>query len=238
LTAPVRILLVDDSPIVRRAFRAALTAASGFDVVEDAADTFGAIEATARLDPDIILLDVCMPRLDGIQCLRVLLVQHMSEGFDAGFVAWLGSVLHLNVVTAQDFVMPRSGLVYVAPNDSHITVDQRGRLRLDSSGPEVCGHRPSGRVLLGSIVESLRADAVGVVLNGMGDDGAAGLLKMREAGAMTLPQDRGSSTVDGMPRAARSLGAAERVGDPPALSRHLMSVGKRVRDRRLPMSRP
>jgi two-component system chemotaxis response regulator CheB len=136
----------------------------------------------------------------------ILIVQHMAANFLEGYAGWLGTVCDLKVTLARDLEEPVSGRVYVAPGNCHLTY-RAGQIRLigDAGGR---GHVPSGDVLFDSLAASLGARALGVLLTGMGDDGAKGLLAMRQAGAHTLVQDRVTSAVYGMPAAACALGAA------------------------------
>ncbi len=144
-------------------------------------------------------LAVVLGRLPRDYQLPVLVVQHMSGGFVAGFARWLEDELALPVR------LPRGGErlergVWVAPDGAHLVVD-RGRLALDADRAGG-GHRPSGDVLLASVARWAGADAVGVVLTGMGRDGAAGLAEVKAAGGLTIAQDEATSAVYGMPRAA------------------------------------
>ena len=137
--------------------------------------------------------------------LPILVVQHMGSGFLEGYAAWLDSVCDLDVALAKDGEAPRPGRVYVGPGNCHLTY-VAGRLRLVPD-PSDRGHVPSGDVLFSSLAETAGPGAVGVLLTGMGDDGAKGLLAMRNAGAFTIGQDRATSAVYGMPAAAKTLGA-------------------------------
>lgn len=141
----------------------------------------------------------------------VVLVQHMPQRFMAPFAQRLDSFSRFNVVEAQNLVPLKGGTVYVAPGEKHLTVRQRDgdlRTRL-TDDPPCSGHRPSVDVLFDSVATTAGASAVGVLLTGMGNDGAVGLLNMKEAGAMTFVQDKQSSAVWGMPGSAVRLGAAE-----------------------------
>jgi two-component system chemotaxis response regulator CheB len=136
----------------------------------------------------------------------ILLVQHMASAFHAGFVDWLDRISPQHVKTAEDGEVPQAGVVYVAPAEIHLIV--RGdRLALEDS-PPVSGQRPSGTVLLRSLAESLGSSAVGIVLTGMGDDGAEGLLAIRRAGGYTITEDESTAVVNGMPEVARTIGAS------------------------------
>ncbi|MCZ7546381.1 MAG: CheB methylesterase domain-containing protein [Anaerolineae bacterium] len=104
----------------------------------------------------------------------------------------------------------RSGVVYVAPGGAHMALNGKGRVRLIAERGEH-RHQPSATVLLESVAQYYGKAAIGVIMTGMGDDGARGLLALRKAGAHTLAQDEASCVVFGMPAAAIQCGAAERV---------------------------
>jgi two-component system chemotaxis response regulator CheB len=140
----------------------------------------------------------------------VLIVQHISRGFADGMAAWLSTSCPQTVRIAEHGDAPSAGVVYLAPGDRHLLVTRRGTLAL-SSAPPVGGFRPSGTLLFESGSEYYGAQAVGVLLTGMGEDGAVGLAALRKAGSVTIAQDEASSVVYGMPAAAVALGAAERV---------------------------
>ncbi|MEQ9401386.1 MAG: chemotaxis protein CheB [Longimicrobiales bacterium] len=139
----------------------------------------------------------------------ILLVQHMTPAFVENFVTWLGSVVPMPVVLARHGEAPRHGLIHMAPPGAHLEL-RRGLLAVGGSDP-VDGHAPSGTVLLRSLAEETGGAAAGVVLTGMGVDGAAGLARIREAGGATFAEDPSTAVVDGMPGAARRLGAARWV---------------------------
>jgi two-component system chemotaxis response regulator CheB len=136
----------------------------------------------------------------------IVLVQHMTTSFHAGFVTWLDRISPQPVSEARDSETPCAGHVYVAPADKHLIL-RNGRFQLDRGEP-VSGQRPSGTFLLQSMAEDLGEHAAGVVLTGMGDDGAEGLLAIRQAGGYTIAEDESTAVVNGMPEMARALGAA------------------------------
>lgn len=140
----------------------------------------------------------------------VLLCQHITQGFTAGLAQWLDGETELSVVEAAEGARLSAGTVYVAPSEAHLKVEPAGLTRLDR-GPALGGFRPACDVLLSSVAQAFGPRAVGVVLTGMGRDGARGLLAIRRAGGRTLAQDEATSAVWGMPREAVQLGAAEEV---------------------------
>jgi two-component system, chemotaxis family, protein-glutamate methylesterase/glutaminase len=143
----------------------------------------------------------------------VLVVQHMPEGFTRLLAERLDNLCALSVHEAQDGEPLRAGHVLVAPGGRHLRVGpgRDGCVALLDRGPDVNGHRPSADVLFESVARTFGARAVGVLLTGMGEDGAQGFVALRRAGARTLVQDEESSVVFGMPRAAILRGAVERV---------------------------
>ncbi len=138
----------------------------------------------------------------------IAIVQHLSAGFVDALARWMAPSCPLRVAVARDGDTCGPGVVLIAPDDRHMTLDAAGHARL-SREPERSLYRPSADVLFESIAESFGRRSAGVVLTGMGDDGARGLASMRRAGAVTLVQDEPSCVVFGMPRAAIATGAAE-----------------------------
>jgi two-component system chemotaxis response regulator CheB len=143
----------------------------------------------------------------------MLIVQHMPEGFTRAFAERLNASSAMEVKEAANDDPVRPALALIAPGNRHLRLRGRApRHRVEvSGGPFIARHRPSVDALFESVARSAGAAAVGVLLTGMGDDGAQGLLAMRDAGARTLVQDEASSVVFGMPRAAIQRGAAQEV---------------------------
>lgn len=139
--------------------------------------------------------------------LPILVVQHMGASFMEGFAAWLDGIVPPRVVIGRDGQVAQAGHVYVAPGGLHLTMTAGGILRT-SAAPPLAGQRPSATLLFQSLARSVGAGAVGVLLTGMGEDGAIGLRDMREAGAYTIAEHESSAVVYGMPAAAVRLGAA------------------------------
>ncbi len=319
----VRVLIVDDSAVMRQLLTEILSADPEITVVGTASDPFAAREKIKALNPDVLTLDVEMPRMDGIDFLRkimtlrpmpvvmvssltqagaevtltaleigavdvvakpvadqvsgmeaqadqlrtkvklsakaqvrarrqdsmptgsvapfpstekliaigastggvetlmrlvatlpanapaMLITQHMPAHFTKSFARRLDQAGRIAVCEVGSTMRALPGHAYLAPGDRHLELTRSGAhyvCRL-SDGPPISGHKPSVDVLFRSVAKSAGANAVGVILTGMGRDGAEGLLAMRQAGAMTLGQDRGTCVVYGMPRAANELGA-------------------------------
>jgi two-component system, chemotaxis family, protein-glutamate methylesterase/glutaminase len=142
--------------------------------------------------------------------LPILLVQHMGPAFMDGFAAWLDSVVALPVAIARDGERAEGGRVYVAPGDRHLELGTNRVLRVVESAP-VSGQRPAATVLFRSMARQAGAAGIGVLLTGMGEDGALGLADMHAAGAQTVAEHESTAVVYGMPAAAVRLGAARAV---------------------------
>ncbi len=155
----------------------------------------------------------------------VLVVQHMAPGFLDGFTEWLGRTTALPVKVAMDGDEILPGRVYVAPDDAQMRVNSRGRLACTGDAPEN-GLRPAVSYLFRSVAEVFGKNAAGVLLTGMGRDGAEALKLMKEKGALTIAQDEESSVVFGMPGEAVRLGAAQYVLPPGAITALLARLGK------------
>lgn len=324
----IRVLVVDDSAIVRRVLSEALTSAGDIEVVGTAVDPYAAREKIAQLRPDVITLDIEMPRMDGLtfleklmahhplpvvvvssltptsssmalralslgavgvvckpgsqfsiqevtrevvsqvraasvakihtrpvaqstqrtkassgsmvttkqivaigastggppaieqvlmalptNCPGTVVVQHMPPQFTAEFAKRLDTHCPMRVSEATDGEEILTGKVLIAPGGYHVMVQRSGAsyfVRLKDA-PAVNYHRPSVDVMMHSVAKSAGANAVGVLLTGMGNDGAKGLLAMLQAGAHTIAQDEATSVIYGMPREAANLGAANDV---------------------------
>jgi len=138
--------------------------------------------------------------------LPALLVQHIMPSFLAGFVTWLQSVTPWRAVIAKNGDLPMRGTVYLAPPEHHLQLEA-DRLRL-TQDPPVSVQRPSATVMFQSMARSVGGFGVGILLTGMGDDGADGLLALRRAGGYTIAEHESSAVVYGMPKAAVDRGAA------------------------------
>lgn len=325
MTTPrIRVLVVDDSAVVREVLSRELSADPAIEVVGTAMDPYVARDKIVGLSPDVITLDLEMPRMDGITFLRrlmryqplpvvvvssltpegseaaldalaagaidvvakpgpsyavgemsadliarikaasqarvgrarfkksstpdrlpalkttttrivaigastggtqalarilgempadgpaVLVVQHMPEGFTRSFAERLDAECALHVREAEDGEVIAPGKALIAPGNRHLLLRRSGAVyRAEvKDGPEVSRHRPSVDVLFRSVASAAGSNAVGVILTGMGDDGADGLVAMRAAGAATIAQDDATSVVWGMPGEAVARGGA------------------------------
>jgi len=143
----------------------------------------------------------------------LVVVQHMPEGFTAAFAQRLNQICRIEVKEAANGDRITSGRALIAPGNLHVMVRRNGAQYVAevTDGPLVSRHRPSVDVLFRSVAQSAGVNAVGVIMTGMGSDGADGLLEMKQAGGYTLAQDEASCVVFGMPKEAIERGAADRV---------------------------
>jgi two-component system chemotaxis response regulator CheB len=156
----------------------------------------------------------------------IVMVQHMPEKFTRSFAARLDSLCHVRVKEAEDGDRILPGHALLAPGNYHMEVVRSGaeyHVRVFQGDP-VNRHRPSVDVLFRSCAQRLGANVVGVILTGMGADGARGLLEMREAGARTIAQDEASSVVFGMPKEAIAMGGAEEVSSLTAIPARILRM--------------
>jgi two-component system chemotaxis response regulator CheB len=341
-----RVLIVDDSQLIRDVLAAMLDETPGFQVVGQARDGEEAVRLTARLRPDVITMDIRMPRKNGLEATReimastptpivvlatsiydadmniafnavaagalnvvekprglsekdfeqvrdqlvltlrlmadvqvvtilpkkdqgtaalqpppakfqtpeiiaiaastggpgilnqifkalpgdfsipIVLVQHITRGFAHGFAHWLNTNTALKVTVAQEGDPLAPGQVLVAPEGAHMIVTPGGRVKLDAS-PPINGIQPSATRLFDSVARTYKAAAVGVILSGMGDDGADGLEKLWDAGGHIIAQDQASCVVFGMPKVAIERGIVNEVLAPEAIAAALVQLHER-----------
>jgi len=329
----IRVLVVDDSALVRQIMTALLTRDPAIDVVGAAADPYAAWDKIQRLAPDVITLDVEMPRMDGLTFLEklmrahpmpvlmvssltergcsttlralelgavdfvtkpkvditrgtgelvgeivskvkaaaaaiprlasyqgtykilaigastggtealrellcglppdapgVVIVQHMPENFTRAFADRLNGLARIRISEARDGDRVLPGHALIAPGNFHMELARNGaeyRVRVFSAEP-VNRHRPSVDVLFHSCARAAGQNAVGIILTGMGDDGAHGLLAMRTAGARTIAEDESTCVVFGMPKEAINAGAAEFVEPLPRIAQAALRLAVQV----------
>jgi len=342
LKTNVKVLIVDDSAIVRKILSSQLNQHNGIDIVGTAPNPYIARDKIVALEPDVLTLDVEMPRMDGVTFLRKLMkyhpmpviilssltpkggktamealaagavevmskpgpaytvgdackdlaekikaasrarvkkdtaiesttprkrlhmaettnkifaigastggvqalthvltafppdapgtviVQHMPAQFTTSFAKRLNGECAVNVREAQqgDHVIP--GRVLIAPGGLHMLLQRSGANYYVTvkDGPPVCRQKPSVEVLFNSVAKYAAANAVGAILTGMGDDGANGLLNMRQSGAHTIAQDEASSIVFGMPKEAIDRGGAEKIVPLPDIAKTLINFAQ------------
>lgn len=323
----VNVLIVDDSAVIRRVFESELAKDPGINVVGTAPDPYVARDLIVRLKPDVITLDIEMPRMDGLTFLKKLMhhfpipviivsslakkggelamdalasgavevvckpgsafnagemtaelsrkvkiaatvnvkrklvaptteasrlaplaqtthqilaigastggtraleallkqlppnlpgtvvTQHMPEAFTASFAARLKKETGLEVTEARDGDSVGPGMVLIAPGNKHMMLRRSGARYFVAikDGPRVSGHRPSVNVLFRSVARAAGSNVVGVIMTGMGADGAKGMLEMHQAGAHTIAQDEASCVVFGMPKVAIEMGGVDQI---------------------------
>ncbi len=199
---PPRLAAATGLPIQPSSPSSAAHSSSPIEVIAIAAST-GGTEALREL---FAILPEGLP--------PIVIVQHMPASFTKSFARHLDQIGLIRVKEAADGDMLTPGCAYVAPGNHHLEIQRRKGIcclaRL-SKAPPVNGHRPSADVLFQSCAEILEAKAIGIILTGMGHDGAKGLLAMREHGALTIAQNEETCLIFGMPKEAIESGAAARI---------------------------
>ncbi|MBF0553073.1 MAG: chemotaxis-specific protein-glutamate methyltransferase CheB [Nitrospirae bacterium] len=153
----------------------------------------------------------------------IVCVQHISEGFMVSLVDWLKGRSKLNVAIARNKERPVPGNIYFAPDDKHLKIDKSGAFVLNDDPPEG-GHKPSITLTMVSLAEHFMGGVLGVLLTGMGRDGAEGMLSIAQAGGATIAQDEDSSIVFGMPGQAIKMGAAKYILDINKIGKFLAKI--------------
>jgi two-component system chemotaxis response regulator CheB len=163
-----------------------------------------------------------------VACPGIVIVQHMPEKFTEAFARRLDSLCDMEVKEAVDGDTVMRGRVLIAPGNRHMLLQRSGARYYVAvkDGPLVSRHRPSVDVLFRSAARYAGANALGIIMTGMGDDGAKGLLEMRQSGAATIAQDEASCVVFGMPKEAIALGGAERIMPLDCMAREIVRVGR------------
>jgi two-component system chemotaxis response regulator CheB len=203
------IRLMSEVKVVRRWARARTAqgpAADGFhaDARSRASNAIIGIGASTGGPP---VLQTILSGLTKDFPIPLLIVQHIAPGFLPGMVEWLNQTTGLRVHIAAHGAVPLPGHAYIAPDDFHIGIARSGRIML-ARDPQENGLRPAVSYLFRSLAQACGASGIGVLLTGMGKDGAQELKLMKDSGAFTIAQDRESSVVHGMPGEAIELGAA------------------------------
>jgi two-component system chemotaxis response regulator CheB len=159
----------------------------------------------------------------------IVIVQHMPEKFTASFAKRLDSLCAVSVKEAEDGDTVLRGRVLIAPGNKHTLLERSGARYYVSvrDGPLVTRHRPSVDVLFRSAARSAGSNAVGVIMTGMGDDGARGMSEMKQAGAATIAQDEATSIVFGMPKEAIALGCVDRIAPLHTLASEILKLSRR-----------
>jgi two-component system chemotaxis response regulator CheB len=163
-------------------------------------------------------------------CPAIVIAQHIPEAFSLPFTRRMDSLAAMSVVEPTDGQYIMAGHVYIAPGGKHLLVERDGARYLCrlNNGPPVNRHCPSVDVLFRSVAQNVGPNAVGVILTGMGDDGARGLKEMLDAGARTMAQDEASSVVWGMPGAAVKMGGAQDILPLGRVAENIMRLAQTV----------
>ena len=161
----------------------------------------------------------------------VVIVQHMPENFTRSFAERLNDLCKIAVKEAADGDVVNPGTALIAPGNQHMLLKRRGSQYFVelNKGPLVNRHRPAVDVLFRSASIYAAQNCIGILLTGMGDDGAKGLLEIRQAGGRTIAQDESTSVVFGMPKEAISLNAAEKVLPLPEISKYVLMFGYNIK---------
>jgi two-component system chemotaxis response regulator CheB len=168
--------------------------------------------------------------------LPILVVQHISHGFVSGLASWLSKTTAFRCKVGEHDETIRPGIVYLAPDNIHLTVMPNGKLWFDGSAP-LGGHRPSATVLFESVAKNFGAKSIGILMTGMGQDGAWGLKALHQAGAYTIAQDEASSVIFSMPKAAIELNAVDEILDLNQIAPRLISLTGKNRTKGDPIDR-
>jgi two-component system chemotaxis response regulator CheB len=159
----------------------------------------------------------------------IVIVQHMPEKFTAAFAKRLNGLCEVEVKEAENGDPVLRGHVLIAPGDKHMLLERQGARYVVSvrDGPLVSRHRPSVDVLFRSAARSAGSNAMGVIMTGMGDDGARGMLEMHQAGAFNVAQDEATSVVYGMPKEAVAKGGVDRIVPLEQIAKEILAADKR-----------
>jgi len=160
----------------------------------------------------------------------IVITQHIPEAFSASFAQRMNSMSQMVVCEATDGQQVLSGHVYIAPGSHHLVIKRNGARYVChlNDGPPVNRHKPSVDVLFRSVAQCAGQNAVGVILTGMGDDGARGLLEMHDAGAPTIAQDEKSSVVWGMPGESVKLGGVDHIVPLKEVARKILKITPKI----------
>jgi len=173
------------------------------------------------------VLQTILSRLPKPFPLPIVIVQHIASGFASSLAEWLNNTCGLKVVLAEDNTIATPGVAYIAPHGSHTTISAGGVFNLQKPAEnEILV--PAVNPLFKSAAAALGSSCIGILLTGMGKDGAEGLLDLKNAGALTIIQDKITSIVYGMPREAEKLGAAQLILPPEEIASVLEEIGKKA----------
>lgn len=141
----------------------------------------------------------------------IVIVQHISTGFVESLAGWLEEQSHVKVTVAKEGDKPKPGIIYLAPDHHHLTVDNLRRFKLLKDDYHKIHHKPSADIMLKSLAKIYGPKTIGIIMTGMGRDGAAGIKAIKEAGGITIAQDEESSLIYGMNKTAIDEGSAVEI---------------------------
>lgn len=167
-----------------------------------------------------------MPRLDA----PVIIVQHMSKFINEPFARNVNDLTEMNVVVPSNGDRLVNGTIYVAPSEVHMSLMNNQRVKLHG-GPKVCFVKPSIDVTMKSVLKKPNQKIIGIVMTGMGNDGAAGLSHIKSIGGVTVDQDKQSSIIYGMPKAAVETGNVDHVMTPEQIKERLIAKVGVIKDK-------
>src|SRR4051812_20172204 len=211
------IVLMAEVPVITRA-RRSRESTGWIDVIGIVASTGGPLALAkifAALPPELPV--------------PILVAQHIAEGFTDGLIRWLTNVSRLRIRVAEDSTAPRPGHVYFPPDRRDLEIGADGMLHTPTASER---YAPSGDRLLSSLAKRYGVRAAGIVLTGMGEDGAIGLLALRRAGGVTLAQSQDSCVVFGMPQAAFAKGATSELRPLDAIAGDILDLSGHTKGRR------
>ncbi len=171
-------------------------------------------------------LEAILSKLPANFPLPIICVQHIGDEFLYGFVEWLASLCRMKVGIAKTGDLPEPGTIYFPQAGTHLKIGSGGRF-FYTSEPPYDGHRPSITLTFRSLADAYGSRLLSILLTGMGRDGAEGMQAVSKAGGVTIAQDKESSIVFGMPKAAIELGAAKYVLRPEEIAETLLELGKK-----------
>jgi len=221
--SPVKVRAASPGPVAQKLTADAIMAPPGSNAMKQTTERIVAVGTSTGGTQALERLLTALPR----DCPGIAVVQHMPEKFTAAFAARLDSVCEVEVREAVHGERLLPGHVLIAPGGKHFMLRRGGAYYYAEviDGPLVNRHRPSVDVLFRSVAKCAGRNALGVIMTGMGDDGARGLLEMQQAGAPTVAQDEASCVVFGMPKEAIRMGAADRVMPLGQIAQALMTWG-------------
>lgn len=153
----------------------------------------------------------------------IFIVQHISKGFTQSFIEWLQQQSPLKIKLAENGEIAQAGIVYVGTDGQHLVIKDKNIISLENNIPP-SNHCPSVGRLFSSVAKSYRSHAIGVILTGMGKDGAEELLEMKNLGAYTIAQDEESCVMFGMPKEAIALGGVQQILSLNKIASHLNAL--------------